>query len=191
MSRRTLFIVVAVVVLATAAGYLANRTRVAGAEPPLPENRINFTLPDLDGTPRSLDEWHGRPLLVNFWATWCAPCRREIPLLKEVQAAHADDLQVIGVAVDYLEDVVAYAETATFNYPVLVGQEDAMAAAESAGIEFIGLPFTIVTAADGRLIKAHIGEIHEPQLREIVAVLQRLAHGEIDVAGARETLGRL
>ena len=190
MSRAPLLVVAAIVVLAAAGGYLANRTWIDGAEPP-PERRITFTLPDLGGTPRSLDEWHGRPLLVNFWATWCAPCRREIPLLKQVQAAHGGDLQVIGVAVDYLEDVVAYAETAEFNYPVLVGQEAAMAAAETSGIEFVGLPFTIVLSADGRLIKTHMGEILDTQLEEIVAVLGRLEGGEIDVGEAREALGRL
>ena len=192
MSRRPLIAVVAiVVVVAAAGGYLANRSWFAGSEPSLPERRITFTLPDLKGTPRSLDEWRGRPLLVNFWATWCAPCRREIPLLKKTQAAHGDALQVIGVAVDHAEEVVAYAGTAEFNYPVLVGQEEAMAAAETSGIEFLGLPFTMVISADGRLIKTHIGEILETHLEQIVAVLERLEAGEIDIGEARAALGRL
>ena len=192
MSRTTLAAVVAIVViLATAGGYLANRHWFATSGTVLPEQRISFTLPDLSGTPRSLDEWRGRPLLVNFWATWCAPCRREIPLLKQAQAEHGDSLQVIGIAVDYVEEVVTYAETAAFNYPVLVGQEEAMAAAETSGIEFLGLPFTMVIAADGQLIKTHMGEILDTQIEEIVAVLERLAGGEIDVAQARERLGRL
>lgn len=191
MSRTPLVAVLAIVIVATAGGYLANRNGLAGSEPPPAEARITFTLPDTSGTPRSLDEWHGRPLLVNFWATWCAPCRREIPLLKSAQAAHGEHLQVIGVAVDYVEDVLAYAETAAFNYPVLVGQEEAMAAAETSGIEFLGLPFTMVIAADGRLIKTHIGEILKTDIDEIVTVLERLEAGEIDVGEAREALGRL
>lgn len=192
MSRTALAAVVAIVVIvAIAGGYLANRNWTAAPETALPEQRITFTLPDLTGTPRNLDEWRGRPLLVNFWATWCAPCRREIPLLKQAQAAHGDNLQVIGVAVDYVEEVAAYAETAAFNYPVLVGQEEAMAAAETSGIEFLGLPFTMVISADGRLIKTHMGELLETHLEEIVAVLEGLEGGEIDVAQARERLGRL
>jgi thiol-disulfide isomerase/thioredoxin len=192
VSRAPLLAGVAVVVIVAAAGgYLANRTWIAAPEAPVHEPRVSFTLPDTSGTLRSLDEWRGRPLLVNFWATWCAPCRREIPLLKKAQAAHGDDLQIIGVAVDYLEEVLAYAETAQFNYPVLVGQEEAMAAAETSGVEFLGLPFTMVISADGRLIKSHIGEILETHVEEIVAVLERLQGGEIDVAQAREQLGRL
>jgi thiol-disulfide isomerase/thioredoxin len=103
------FAIVAIVgiVAAAAGGYLANRAWLTDSEPRPPEPRISFTLPDLSGTPRSLDEWRGRSLLVNFWATWCAPCRREIPLLKNAQATHGDNLQVSGVAVDYAEEVLA------------------------------------------------------------------------------------
>lgn len=192
MSGRSLVAAFAIVaVLAATAGYLARRTALEEPAPPLPDGRVAFTLPDLEGKPRSVDEWLGQPLLINFWATWCAPCRREIPLLKEAQAEHGADLQVIGVAVDYLEDVVAYAETAEFNYPILVGQEDAMAAAEDAGVPFIGLPFTIVVAPDGRLIKAHVGEIVATQVADIVEVLARLERGELDVEDARQALGPL
>ena len=122
------------------------------------DSSIDFALPDLDGTMRQLSDWNGKGRLVNFWATWCAPCRREIPLLKKTQAAHGEDgIQVIGIAVDFPEQVVAYAEEAQFNYPILVGQEDAMAAAEASGIDFIGMPFTMVIAPDGELLKTHTG----------------------------------
>ena len=150
---------------------------------------IDFTLADLDGDMRQLSEWSGKGRLVNFWATWCAPCRREIPLLKKTQAAHgADGIQVIGIAVDFPEQVAAYAEEAQFNYPILVGQEDAMAAAEASGIDFIGMPFTMVIAPNGELIKTHIGEIVEVHIERIVAVLKDLKSGKVDIEGARAAL---
>jgi thiol-disulfide isomerase/thioredoxin len=181
-----------VLVLAGAGGYYARQQLSRDDAPVLADNRSAFTLPDMEGTPRSLGEWQDKALLVNFWATWCAPCRREIPLLKRTQDAHADDnIQVIGIAVDYLEDVAAYAETAGFNYPILIGQEDAMAAAESSGIEFIGLPFTMVVAPGGQLVTTHMGEIVDAQVDEIVDVLGRLQRGDLDISGAREALGRL
>lgn len=156
--------------------------------PPVTTN-INFALADLDGNMRQLSEWNGKGRLVNFWATWCAPCRREIPLLKKTQEAHgADGIQVIGIAVDFPEQVAAYAEEAQFNYPILVGQEDAMAAAEASGIDFIGMPFTMVLAPDGELLKTHIGEIVEVHIENIVAVFKDLESGKIDIAGARAAL---
>lgn len=156
------------------------------------EDTVSFELTDMDGTVRQSTEWSGKPMLVNFWATWCAPCRREIPLLKDAQNTYTDvDLQVIGIAVDFQEDVVAYAEEAEFNYPILVGQEDAMAVAETSGIDFIGLPFTMVVSASGELIKNHVGEIHQEHIDEIVAVFGEMQNGGLDLAGARQRLGTL
>ena len=182
--------------IAGIAGYFVasqqREQRIPSVETPAGVEQVRFSLPDIDGNLRDSSEWAGKAQLINFWATWCAPCRREIPLLKQTQAAHAaDNLQVIGIAVDFAEDVAAYAEEARFNDPVLVGQEDAMAVAEDSGVAFIGLPFTMVIAPSGELIKAHLGEILESHIERIVAVLGDLEAGAIDVAGAREALAAL
>jgi thiol-disulfide isomerase/thioredoxin len=159
------------------------------ATAPVVVERLDFSLPDLDGNIRKLSDWDGKARLVNFWATWCAPCRREIPLLKSTQETHAgNNLQIIGIAVDFLEPVQVYAEETDFNYPILVGQEDAMAAAEASGLEFIGMPFTMVVAPGGQLLKTHIGEIVESHIETILGVFEHLASGELDLAGARIAL---
>lgn len=150
---------------------------------------VAFELDDLDGNKRQFSEWNGKHRIVNFWATWCAPCRREIPLLKAFQEQHgADDFQVIGIAVEFPEPVIAYAEETQFNYPILVGEQDAMAVAESSGISFIGLPFTMIVAKDGTLVGAHMGEIHQQHLDDIVRVMNQLDAAEIGVEDARIAL---
>ncbi|MGI9236036.1 MAG: TlpA family protein disulfide reductase [Woeseiaceae bacterium] len=151
-----------------------------------------FSLPDVSGQVRNFSEWQGKNRLINFWATWCAPCRREIPLLKAFQDQNSrNGFEVIGIAVDFPEAVAAYAEAAEFNYPVLVGEQDAMAVAESSGIEFIGMPFTMFVASDGEYLSAYIGELHQEHLDAIVDVMTRLDRAEIDKASARDELGAL
>jgi thiol-disulfide isomerase/thioredoxin len=179
-----------------AGGYLLRQKLTQSDAPPVAQvtekDRLNFTLPDLDGVPRQLSEWDGKSRIVNFWATWCAPCRREIPLLKQTQEEHAtNNLQIIGIAVDFPEEVAAYAEEAQFNYPILVGQEDAMAAAEASGIEFIGMPFTLIISAEGELLKAHMGEIVESHIQTILSVFAQLESGDLDTAAARDALSHL
>ncbi len=197
-----LIVFVVAVVAAGAYFFVAGVFAPPQSEPPhaaradaVPATNVSlrdFSLPDLDGVERSLSEWAGNHRLLNFWATWCAPCRREIPLLKAFQDQYGEaGIQVIGIAVDFPEEVAAYAVDAQFNYPVLIGQEDAMALAESSGVDFIGMPFTMIVTADGELVKAHMGEIHQEDLDAIVAVFQKLDRGDIDVAAARTELGAL
>jgi thiol-disulfide isomerase/thioredoxin len=189
-------LIFATALLALMAGALfyAARIPVEVEAPPAPPQPAQleavshpaFTLPDIEGVARDFSEWDGKHRLVNFWATWCAPCRREIPLLKDFQAEHGDDdYQVLGIAVDYPEQVANYAEEAQFNYPVLVGQQDAMAVAESSGIEFIGMPFTMFVAKDGEYVGAYIGELHQSHLDDVVRILTLLDKGEISKDEAR------
>lgn len=164
----------------------ANATLTTG------NDKIQFELKDVTGKLRQSSEWDGKGRLINFWATWCAPCRREIPLLIATQDKFAaDNLQIIGIAVDFPDEVAAYAEEAEFNYPILVGQEDAMAVAELSGIDFIGLPFTMVVSPDGDLIKTHIGEIVEAHIDKITTVLAQMERGELNLEGARNALKTL
>ena len=161
--------------------------QTAAAGETLADRLPEFALPDLHGDRRSIRSWPGKPLLVNFWATWCAPCRREIPMLKEFQTGNAS-LQVVGIAIDRLEPVHAFADEMQFNYPVLIGEAEAMAAASAFGVQFLALPFTVFTGADGAVLGVHTGEVHAEHLERFVAVLDELAAGSIDNAAARTRL---
>lgn len=159
------------------------------AEAPDVVDYPEFTLKDLDGQDRQFSEWAGRHRLLNFWATWCAPCRREIPLLKEFQAEQDEHgILVMGIAVDFMEEVQVYAEAAEFNYPILVGELDAMEVAESSGISFIAMPFTMIVTREGQFVGAYLGELHRPHLDEIASILAKLDSGEIDIDAVKGAL---
>ena len=189
----------ALIALMAGALFYAARIPVQVAAPPAPQprqlqavTRPVFTLPDLEGVEREFTEWDGNHRLLNFWATWCAPCRREIPILKAFQEQHGEaGFQILGIAVDYPEQVTQYAEQAEFNYPILIGQQDAMAVAESSGIEFIGMPFTMIVSRDGELMGAYIGELHQTHLDDIVTILTRLDTNEITADEAKGALDLL
>ena len=204
MSRVFLIFASALVALMAGALFYAARIPVESSAPPVAAAPTEqpaqlevvthpaFTLPDVSGTDRQFSEWAGKNRILNFWATWCAPCRREIPLLKAFQDEQGDNgFQVIGIAVDFAESVANYAEAAEFNYPVLVGEQDAMAVAESSGVEFVGLPFTMFVASDGELLSAYVGELHQSHLDEIVDVMTQLDRAEISKDEARTALDRL
>ena len=146
-----------------------------------------FTLGNLAGEPQSIASWPGKPLLINFWATWCAPCLREIPMLKEFQTANPD-LQVIGIAVDRRPAVESFAPGMAFNYPILIGQSDAWEAAAAFGVDFYALPFTVFTGGDGSVLGVHTGELHAEHLETLRSILDGLAAGRLDVAAARARL---
>ena len=151
-----------------------------------------FVLADVVGNPRSIDEFTGRPLLINFWATWCAPCLREMPMFETVWQERNSDhsLQIVGIAIDRAEDVGPYIEKTGVTYPILVGQSDAMEAAGSFGPDFAGLPFTIFVSADGQILLSHSGALLREQLDDILSVVDEVASGGLSVIDARAQLGR-
>jgi thiol-disulfide isomerase/thioredoxin len=170
--------------------YFRSRSSASGAsQQKIVEQLPEFSLADLDGRQREISEWRGRTLVINFWATWCAPCRREMPLLQALQDEGSDrGLQVIGIAVDRLPDVRAYVAETGITYPILVGQQDAMNAAELFGPEFTALPFTLFVAADGQVLGRHLGELNLEQLRQILGFLDQLADGDLSLAEARRLM---
>ena len=160
---------------------------VPATEPAVvPTDRPTFTLADLAGRRHSITEWDGKGLLINFWATWCAPCRHEIPLLNRIQREYASKgIQVVGIAVDVPKDVQAYVAEVPLDYPLLVGEQDGIDVAQSFGINALAFPITAFSDAHGHLLSVHLGELHEPTARAILAALEGLDAGTLTPAAAR------
>lgn len=148
-----------------------------------------ITLTDRDGRPRSLADWQGRSLIVNFWATWCAPCRKEIPLLQQLQHERSGDgFQVVGIAVDFRADVLKFAEQMHIDYPLLIGEQDALDAAAAFGVDAVGFPFTVFSDARGRIVLAHLGELTAPEADLILGEIQAVNDGHRTLEQARTAI---
>ena len=149
-----------------------------------------FAFEDLAGAPATLGDYTDSAMLVNFWATWCAPCLREIPLLKSFHSEQ-DAIAVVGIALDRPEPVLEYAAGMEFNYPVLVGLEEAYEA--MAFFENIAqaMPFSAFTAPGGALLGVHAGELHAEQLEHFAETVELLTTGAIGLPAARERLASI
>ena len=198
LSPRLLLLLVACTVAGLSVGQLTVRLRQADPVPltgpamDAPEMLPAIQLSGLDGQPLALSQWDGRTRVINFWATWCPPCRREMPLFQAVaESRDAEDLVVIGIAIDRLDAVNRFVAEFGITYPQLVGEQDAIAAADLFGVQSGGLPFTVFAAPGGEILHLHVGELDGGELHIILTVADQVSRGEVEVREARERLSRL
>ena len=110
----------------------------------------SFSFVNLEGEMTNINEYTGSPLVINFWATWCSPCRREMPLLNNIHTVNADkDLKVIGIAIDEIDLVRDFVNELGIEFPILVGQGEAYDLMNSLGNSSMTLPYTIYVESDG------------------------------------------
>jgi thiol-disulfide isomerase/thioredoxin len=176
MSRaREWGLIAAVAILAAVAGYMYNSWRTAPAGGQAQQGLSELTgarFPDLDGALHSVEQWRGKVVVVNFWATWCAPCREEIPMLVKLQQKYRDrGLQLVGIAIDQPEKVRPYAAEMQMNFPVLIGSADGIELARQLGNKTGVLPFTVVLARDGKIASREVGVLKEPRIESLLSSL--------------------
>jgi thiol-disulfide isomerase/thioredoxin len=155
---------------------------------PIPDTLPDITLADRDGKPTKLASFGGRPLMVNFWATWCAPCRREIPLLNKIRMQRKpQNGEIVGVAVDFRDDVLEFVKKTPLNYPLLIGEEDGLAAAEAFGMG-MGFPFSVFVDSQNRILTIKVGELHEDEANFAFDRLRDIDNGVLTRAAAQEAV---
>jgi thiol-disulfide isomerase/thioredoxin len=129
-------------------------------------------LADLKGQAQSLGQWQGKLLVLNFWATWCVPCREEIPRLIEAQRKHsAQSVQIVGVAIDSAEKAAVYSREIGMNYPVLVDEAGGLALARRLGNQPSVLPFTAFVDGQGRVSATVAGGVDQKGLEQMLVRL--------------------
>jgi thiol-disulfide isomerase/thioredoxin len=175
MKRRTLIIGAAGLASMLTVGWLgwresarrapqANRGATAIVRPePQPDAFFRASLPDLEGSSQALSQWRGQPLVINFWATWCPPCVKEIPDLNELAGKHPSAV-FVGVAVDTAENVRKFIQSIPIHYPVVIAGHQGIELVRELGNTAGGLPFTVLIRADGSVQEVIMGIVDPKQL---------------------------
>jgi peroxiredoxin len=170
------FIASAAVVAVLFAGigiYLGNQ-HAAPAKPQSPAVRqlMTMTLPDSKGQPQKLSQWQGKFLVVNFWATWCAPCVQEMPELSALQnELAAKNIQLLGLGIDSPGNIAEFAEKYKITYPLFAAGMEGTELSRQLGNQAGGLPFTVLIAPDGSLVKSYLGRLKMDELRADITKL--------------------
>ena len=133
---------------------------------------LALSLPDAGGKEQSIGQWRGKVVVVNFWATWCAPCREEMPEFMRAQTEYGGKgLQFVGIAVDQADKVDQFAKELGLNYPTLIGGYGAVELSKTLGNRLAALPFTIIIDRQGHVAHTQLGPLKPDQLRLIVGKL--------------------
>lgn len=174
MNRTVRFLLfAAVAAFALLGGYFAHLWLGLGdAQRDPGEVLLAAKLEDPSGKPQALAQWRGKVLVVNFWATWCPPCLKEIPEFVRMQESYgARGVQFVGIAIDDTSKVRGFMAKHGMNYPVLMAQSEGLDLARAAGNRLGGLPFTVVIDRSGKAARVELGVLDEPKL---APVLERL-----------------
>jgi len=160
------FLFVSIAILGLSGGYFANRlltnplSSSAKTETGTPEYAPAFNLKDLQDKSRSSQEWQGKVMMVNFWASWCPPCVREIPAFIKLQETYGKQgLVIIGIALDSKQSIVDFTDPMDMNYPVLMAEKEGVALAKAFGNRLGVLPYTVIIDRTGRIIYTHRSEL--------------------------------
>lgn len=174
MNRKTLFFISLVIVLALAAMlYLPqdNSTLKPRQDKPAQPSsliRPEFSLPDLQGNMRNINEWDGQYIVLNFWATWCPPCRKEIPEFIALQEEYAEaNLQFIGIAIDNEASVKQFAFDMGINYPNLIAEMDGIELARQYGNIMGALPFSVIISPKGQILTHQFGLLERSTILKV------------------------
>ena len=162
----------------------------AGAPAPLPVPSVvpDLTFPDLKGAPTSLHSFAGAPLIINFWATWCAPCREEIPLLRDLrQRYRGQRLEVVGIALDFGTAVQQYLQKTPIDYPVLIGEQGGFTATQQFGVLAV-LPFSVFADSRSRIVAVKVGQLHREEAEFILSEIGSLDRGQVGMEEARSAI---
>ncbi|WP_324780026.1 TlpA family protein disulfide reductase [Thiobacillus sedimenti] len=159
--RRRNWLALPLAAAALAAGVWLARGHYAPSPPATAAMAMwQLAFPDLQGRAQPLSQWRGRVVVLNFWASWCAPCRDEIPDFVALRAQfEPHGVEFVGIAVDTAANVRQFLQQVSVSYPILIGEGAAQELARQLGDTQGALPYTIVLDRDGKVVLSHLGRL--------------------------------
>ena len=174
MNKRFLTAALLIGILCVTIGiYIGNKqTKPVPAKNAAVQQLTSLSLTDAQGKLQRLSQWRGKFLLVNFWATWCAPCVQEMPELSELQKnLSQSNIQLIGLGIDSPSNIVEFAQKYQISYPLFAAGMEVTELSRQLGNQAGGLPFTVLISPDGILLKSYLGRLNIVQLRSDIIKL--------------------
>lgn len=139
-----------------------------------PARLLALTLPDTEGKPQPLSQWRGKVLVVNFWATWCPPCKEEMPEFSRISNEYAGkSVQFVGISIDSAEKVASFGKETPVSYPLLIGNLETLDLSVALGNAAKALPFTVVLRRDGTPQRVKLGKFSAPELEKTLQAALR------------------
>lgn len=172
MKKKEIGILAFVAILFVIAGIYFGTKKWEPASPDSDASSYFFSqsLPDVTNSKQELSQWQGKLLLVNFWATWCAPCVEEMPELTELQSEQSfKNLQVIGIGIDSADNIREFTEKHKISYPIYVSGMEGSEMSRKLGNQQGGLPYTVLIGSDGQIKKTYLGRLKMDTVRKDLA----------------------
>ncbi|MCK4840852.1 MAG: TlpA family protein disulfide reductase [Methylococcales bacterium] len=171
MTKNSLFIILACTI-ALASGLFVQKLSNTPVEEKNNIADFKISLPDVTGKQRDITEWKNKILIINFWATWCPPCLKEIPeFIKLQQQFNHKNIQFIGIAIDNQQAVKQYLATIDINYPILIGGTNAIDLSHQLGNVIDAVPYTLIVNQQGDIIHRQPGELSQSKILDIITPL--------------------
>jgi len=175
--KKTSLLIIVVALLGLGGGFILNQWLAQPKLAPAPavapvmqsEQRPAFTLLDVEDKPRSISDWDGQVILVNFWATWCPPCVREIPAFNKLYETYRDKgFTIIGIALDNKQDVIDFIGPMGVEYPILLGDQQGIKLTQEYGNRLGVLPFSVIIDRQGQITERHRNEMTFEEAEQLI-----------------------
>lgn len=178
MKKKSHWIVPVLVVLLIGVSLLQNKLSLAKSQAGVPPEAQYFfaaNFPNAQGKVQSLEQWQGKIIIANFWATWCTPCREEMPELSQIHSKYLNKgVVVLGIATDDSEKISVYAKEKPVSYPLLAGEMEAMNLSGVLGNNKGVVPYTVIFDRTGRIVRTYFGRINPAAIDKDVSELLKV-----------------